>query len=253
MRFKDKVILVTGSTRGIGLATALRFAQEGGILIVHGPEENTEMDKAYAQVQALSPQSIKMPCELSDSQSIREAFKGIDSHFNRLDVLVNNAAQQSEFPFLKIPEEEWDRILAVDLKAPFLWGQMAANRMVEQGGGKIINIGSVHEFQTKRNYASYSAAKGGLLMLTKSMALELAPYNMQVNHVTPGAVATGLTDEARRRRLLSAVPSGRVGQPSDIAAMVCYVASEEANYITGTSFVVDGGLTLGICASRPDL
>ena len=253
MRFKEKVILVTGSTRGIGLATALRFAQEGGILIVHGPEENTEMDKAYAQVQALSPKSIKVACELSDSPSIREAFKRIDSHFKRLDVLVNNAAQQSEFPFLEIPEEEWDRILAVDLKAPFLWGQMAAHRMVEQGGGKIVNIGSVHEFQTRRNHASYSAAKGGLLMLTKSMALELAPYNIQVNHVTPGAVATGLTDETRQRQFLSAVPTGRVGKPSEIAAMVCYVASEEANYITGTSLVVDGGLTLGICASRPDL
>ncbi len=90
-------------------------------------------------------------------------------------------------------------------------------------------------------------------MLTKSMALELAPYNIQVNHVTPGAVATGLTDEARRRQFLSAVPTGRVGQPSEIADVVCFVASEEANYITGTSIVVDGGLTLGICASRPDL
>ncbi len=253
MRFKEKVILVTGSTRGIGLATALRFAREGGILIVHGPEENTEMYRAYDQVRAISPKSINVPCELSDSQAIRLAFERIASHFDRLDVLVNNAAQQSEFPFLEIPEEEWDRILAVNLKAPFLWGQMAAKRMVKQGGGKIINIGSVHEFQTKRNYASYSVAKGGLLMLTKNMALELAPYNIQVNHVTPGAIATGLTDEARQRGFASAVPAGRVGQAADIAAMVCYVASEEANYVTGASFVVDGGLTLGFCASRPDL
>ena len=143
--------------------------------------------------------------------------------------------------------------MAVNLKAPFLSSQLAARMMVAQGGGKIINIGSVHEFQAKRHFAHYSASKGALLMLTRSMALELAEHGIQVNHVTPGAIATDLTDAARQEQFLTAVPAGRVGQPPEIAAMVCFLASAEADYITGSSFVVDGGLTLGFCASRPDL
>ena len=253
MRFKNKIILVTGSSRGIGLATALRFAEEGGTLIVHGPEDSDELKGAYRQVVEKSPQSIKIACELSDSNAIRKMFQDIEKHFTKLDVLVNNAATQNGAPFLNLPEEDWDRVLAVNLKAPFLCGQLAAKMMIKHGGGKIINVGSVHEFQTKRNFAHYSTAKGGLLMLTKNMALELAAYNIQVNQVAPGAIATGLTDPERQRQFLTAVPAGRVGQPPEIAAMICYLASKEADYITGSSFTVDGGLTLGFCASRPDL
>ncbi len=252
-RFKDKIILVTGSGRGIGKATALRFAKEGGILIVHDAAETSELKEAYKEVSAISPSSIKLICELADSDAIRDMFTKIEAHFHRLDVLVNNAATQNSFPFLELPEADWDRIMAVNLKAPFLCGQLAAHMMVKQGGGKIINIGSVHEFQTKRNYAHYSSAKGGLVMLTKNMALELAEYNIQVNQVSAGAIATGLTDPERQKQFLTAVPAGKVGQPNDIAATVCFLASADADYITGTCHTVDGGLTLGFCASRPDL
>lgn len=251
--FKDKVILVTGSGRGIGKATALRFAREGGVLIVHDAAETTELKEAYKEISAISPSSIQLSCELADSDAIRLLFKKIGAHFHRLDVLVNNAATQNSFPFLELPEADWDRIMAVNLKAPFICGQLAAHIMVKQGGGKIINIGSVHEFQTKRNYAHYSSAKGGLVMLTKNMALELAEYNVQVNQVSAGAIATGLTDPERQKQFLTAVPAGKVGQPNDIAATVCFLASDDADYITGTCHTVDGGLTLGFCASRPDL
>lgn len=253
MRFKDKVILVTGSTRGIGLATALKFAEEGGILIGHGPDESDELTNAFKQVSDINSDSIKLGCELSDSHAIREMFGKIESHFGQLDVLVNNAVSQNSIPFLEITEEDWEHVFSVNLKAPFLCSQLAAKMMMKQSRGKIINIGSVHEFQTKRNYAHYSASKGGLLMLTKNMALELADYNIQVNQVTPGAIATALTEADRQKQFLSAIPAGKVGQPVDIASMVCYLASNEADYITGSSFVVDGGLTLGFCASRPDL
>lgn len=253
MKFKDKIILITGSSRGIGKATALQFAQQAGTVIVHGPENSEELNDAFHQVTDLSPASIKIVCELSDSNAIRKMFAKIDSHFGRLDVLVNNAAAQNSVPFLQLPEDDWDRVLAVNLKAPFLCSQLAAKMMIKQGGGKIINIGSVHEFQTKRNYAHYSTSKGGLVMLTKNMALELAEYNIQVNQVSPGAIATGLTDPERQRKFLTAVPAGRVGQPDEIAVIVCFFASRDADYITGASFTVDGGLTLGFCASRPDL
>ncbi len=253
MRFNKKVILVTGSSRGIGIATALRFAEEGGIIIVHGPEDSEELENALIKVQTHNSKSIKLTCELSDSRAIGEMFRKIDLLFGRLDILVNNAATQNERPFLELTESDWDRVFAVNLKAPFLCGQSAAKLMLKQGQGKIINIGSVHEIQARRKYTHYSSSKGGLLMLTKSMALELAEYNIQVNQVTPGTIATGLTDPSRQKLFLTSVPAGRAGQPLEIASMVCFLASNEADYITGASFTVDGGLTLGFCASRPDL
>ena len=253
LRFKDKIILVTGSRRGIGKATALWFAKEGGTLIVHDAEETDELDETFTEVTGYSPSSIKITCELSDSDAIRSMFQKIEDHFHRLDILVNNAATQNSYAFLDLPESEWDRIIAVNLKAPFLCSQLAARMMVKQGAGKVVNIGSVHEFQTKRNFTHYSTSKGGLVMLTKNMALELAKHNIQVNQVSAGAIATSLTDPDRQKQFLTAVPAGKVGLPEDIAAMVCFLASKDADYITGTSHTVDGGLTLGFCASRPDL
>lgn len=253
MKFKDKIVLITGSSSGIGKETAFRFATEGAVVIVHGPEDNDELAESYKRVVETSPKSIKLACELSDSNAIRKMFGEINTQFGRIDVLVNNAATQNSTPFLEMEEENWDHIFAVNLKAPFLCSQLAAKMMLKHGGGKIVNIGSVHEYQTKRNYIHYSSSKGGLVMLTKNLALELAEHNIQVNQVAPGAIATGLTDPDRQKQFLTAVPANRVGYPPEIASMVCYLASEEAGYVTGVSFTVDGGLTLGFCASRPDL
>lgn len=252
-RFKDKVVLVTGSSSGIGLTTAKQFAREGATLIVHGPQDDSDLMDAFSEINNKSPGSIKIACELSDSNAIRVMFKKIKSEFTRLDIVVNNAAAQNSCPFMELSEEEWDYVQSVNLKAPFLCGQLAAEMMIKRGGGKIINVGSVHEYQTKRNYTHYSTSKGGLVMLTKNMALELAEHNIQVNQVAPGAIATRLTDTSRQQQFLTAVPSGRVGTTDEIASMILYLASHEADYITGQSFTVDGGLTLGFCASRPDL
>lgn len=253
MEFKDKIVLVTGSSSGIGKETVYQFAKKGATVIVHGPKDNEELNESFERVLEVSPASIKIDCELSNSDEIREMFREIKIQFNRIDVLVNNAATQNSTPFLEMEEDNWDRIFAVNLKAPFLCSQLAARMMIPQGGGKIINIGSVHEYQTKRNYIHYSTSKGGLVMLTKNLALELAEHNIQVNQVAPGAIATALTDPDRQKQFLTAVPAGRVGYPPEIASMVCYLASEHAGYVTGVSYTVDGGLTLGFCASRPDL
>lgn len=253
MKFNDKVVLVTGSSRGIGKETAYKFACEGAIVIVHGPEMNDELAESHKDVADRSPKSMKVACELSDSGAIRSMFEDIADRFDRLDVLVNNAAAQNSTPFLEMEEDNWDKVMAVNLKAPFLCSQLAAKLMIQKKGGKIINVGSVHEYQTKRNYTHYSTSKGGLVMLTKNLALELAEHNIQVNQVAPGAIATALTDSSRQQQFLTAIPSGRVGKAQEIASMVCYLASDEADYITGISFTVDGGLTLGFCASRPDL
>ena len=252
-RFENKVILVTGSSSGIGRTTAKRFAEEGGTLIVHGPEDSSDLLDAFPEIKEISPGSLKVACELSDSNSIRQMFELIQSEFTRVDIVVNNAAAQNSISFLELTEEDWDYVMAVNLKAPFIICQLAAQMMKDQGGGKIVNIGSVHEYQAKRHFIHYSTAKGGLVMLTKNMALELADYNIQVNQVAPGAIVTRLTDEKRQKQFLTAVPAQRVGTTDEIASMVLFLASSEADYITGVSMTVDGGLTLGFCASRPDL
>lgn len=250
MNNKEKVAMVTGSSRGIGKAIALDMAASGWRIIVHGSKESDALRASLGAVQNLSPSSTMAVADLSDSDAIRKMF----SRVNRLDVLVNNAATQNPSPFLDLKEEDWDRVLAVNLKAPFLCSQLAARLMrQDKSGGKIVNISSVHALDAKRNYAHYSSSKGGLETLTKGMAMELVPFNIQVNSIIVGAIATEMTPAERQSKLLSAIPANRIGEPGEIARLVTFLCSERCNYMTGASITVDGGLTLGFCASRPDL
>ena len=253
MRLKSKVALVTGSSRGIGKAIALGLASEGASVVVHGPLDSKELNSSFEQVKALSPHSIKIEAELSDSKAISGIFETIKNTYGRLDILVNNAATQKPGHFLDMTEEDWDHVLAVNLKAPFLCGQHAGRIMRDNGAGKIINISSVHAFDVRRNYAHYSCSKGGLETLTRSMALELAEYNIQVNSLVLGAIATDLTPPDRSAKLISAIPAKRVGESSEIAHLVVFLSSDGCDFMTGASITVDGGTTLGFCASRPDL
>ena len=253
MKLKNKVALVTGSSRGIGKAIALDLANEGAHVIVHGPMESKELNSSFEQVKAINTRSIKIAAELSDSSAIAEMFETIKATFGRLDILVNNAATQNPSPFLEMKEEDWDHVLTVNLKAPFLCGQHAGRIMRENSSGKIINISSVHAYDVRRNYAHYSSSKGGLETLTKSMALELAEHNIQVNSVVVGAIATDLTPADRCENLITSIPARRVGKETEIAHIVTFLSSDRCDYLTGTNITVDGGLTLGFCASRPDL
>jgi len=253
MKLKNKVALVTGSSRGIGKAIALELAVEGASVIVHGPLESKELTLSLEQVSTINPRSIKISAELSDSNAIAGMFKTIQTTFGRLDILVNNAATQKPGPFLDMKEENWDHVLAVNLKAPFLCGQHAGRIMREIGYGKIINISSVHAHDPRRNYVHYSCSKGGLETLTRSMALELAEYNIQVNSLVLGGIATDLTPTDRVEKVITAIPAERVGDKKEIARLVAFLSSDACDYMTGTSITVDGGLTLGFCASRPDL
>jgi NAD(P)-dependent dehydrogenase (short-subunit alcohol dehydrogenase family) len=253
MKLKNKVALVTGSSRGIGKAIAVNLANEGVHVIVHGPQESEELDSSFEQVKALNPRSIKIAAELSDSYAIAGIFETVKTTFGRLNILVNNAATQNPSQFLELEEKDWDHVLAVNLKAPFLCGQHAGRMMRENGSGKIINISSVHAYDVRRNYAHYSSSKGGLETLTRCMALELAEYNIQVNSLVVGAIATDLTPANRSEKLLTAIPAGRIGMDKEIAHLVKFLGSDACDYLTGTSITVDGGLTLGFCASRPDL
>jgi NAD(P)-dependent dehydrogenase (short-subunit alcohol dehydrogenase family) len=230
------------------------MARQGWIVVVHGSSDSAMLRGTFDEVKKLSPDSICVLAELTESGAIRTMFDAIRNSFGRLNALVNNAATQNPSPITELREADWDRILAVNLKAPFLCAQQAAPLMQASGGGKIVNISSVHAIDPKRNFAHYSSSKGGLETLNKSMALELAKHNIQANSIVVGAIGTEMTPPERQAILIPAVPAGRIGTVEEIARLVAFLCSNACDYMTGSSIVVDGGLTtLGFCASRPDL
>jgi NAD(P)-dependent dehydrogenase (short-subunit alcohol dehydrogenase family) len=248
-----RVTLITGSSRGIGKAMAIAFAEHGDQVIVHGTREHENLASALEAARGRNPSAVARAADLTKPSEIADMFDWIEAEFGRLDVLINNAAVQNDVPLLDMPEEDWDRVLGTNLKAPFLCTQRAGRMMRNQGGGKIINLGSVHEMAVRGGFTHYCVAKGGLLMLTKNSALELSAYNIQVNQIAAGAIATEMTDASRQDLLLSAIPSNRIGAPEEIASIAIFLASSDADYITGASLLVDGGMTLGFAATRRDL
>jgi NAD(P)-dependent dehydrogenase (short-subunit alcohol dehydrogenase family) len=253
MNEKQKVVLVTGSSRGIGRGIATEMARQGYAVVVHGSTDSPRLQSAYEEVKQLSPASICAVADLSKSAAIRAMFDVIGSTFGGIDALVNNAATQNPSPMLDLKESDWDFVVAVNLKAPFLCAQQAVPLMRPLGGGKIVNITSVHATDAKRNFAHYSSSKAGLEMLTKCMALELAQYNIQANSIIVGAIGTEMTPPERQAIVLPAVPSNKIGTAVEIARLVVFLCSHSCDYMTGASIAVDGGLTLGFCASRPEL
>lgn len=253
MNDMQQVALVTGSSRGIGRGIAVEMARHGYAVVVHGSTESSHLRSACEEIKQISPASIALVADLSDGAAIRAMFDVVRNTFGRLDALVNNAATQSAGPLLELKEADWDHVLAVNLKAPFLCAQQAAPLM-QPDGGKIINISSVHATDPKRNFAHYSSAKAGLEMLTKCMALELALRNIQANSIVVGAIGTEMTPPERQAIVVPAVPAGRIGFIEEIARLVAFLCSHSCDYMTGASIAVDGGLTtLGFCASRPEL
>ena len=254
MSLQGKRILVTGSSRGIGKATALELAKQGAAVVVHGRTMTDQLASTFRAVQAFSPGSIMATASLCSVTEIDALFARIAGDLHGLDALVNNAATQKPSAVIDMAVEDWDEVLTVNLRAPFLCAQRAARLMRDSGkGGTIVNISSVHAFDPRRNYAHYSSAKGGLQQLTRCLALELAADNITANVLVVGAIATELTPPERRAAISSAIPAGRVGDVDEVAKAVAFLCSDDARYITGASLTIDGGLTLGFCAHRLDL
>jgi glucose 1-dehydrogenase len=254
MSLPGKRVLVTGSSRGIGKATAMELANQGATVVVHGRTMTDELASTFGSVRAVSPGSIMVAANLSCVNEIDALFARIADELGGLDALVNNAVTQKPAAVIDLSVEDWDEVLAVNLRAPFLCAQRAARLMRGSGkGGTIVNISSVHAFDPRRNYAHYSTAKGGLQQLTRCLALELAADHITANALVAGAVATELTPPERQAAISSAIPAGRVGRVDEIAKAVAFLCSDDARYITGASLTIDGGLTLGFCAHRLDL
>ena len=241
---KDKVALITGGGSGIGRATAVLFAKQGARVVVADYKEAGGME-TVSMIHANSGEAEFVRADVGKMDEVKAMVDACYTRFHRLDIVVSNAASHVMGSAIQITEEDWDRTQNVCLKATWMIAKCAVPRMLEQGGGVIVIIGSVHSIRGYAGYVAYQAAKGGLLTMTRSLAADFAP-TIRVNIILPGAVVTGLWDgvsEAERERLAAIPPLKRNGMPEDIAQAALFLASNKSSYMTGASLVVDGGLT----------
>ncbi len=247
MELEGKVALVTGAGSGIGHAIAECFGREGASVAVnyYGYEEQAE--QLAAELSKSCRKSIAVKADVSDRQQVDAMVRQTVDALGGLNVLVNNAGIESPSPFLDIPEESWDKMLAVDLKGAFLCMQVCGKEMRDRGGGVIVNISSVHEDVPFPGFAPYCVAKGGMRMLMRSASLELAQYGIRVNNIAPGAVATPINEQTmhdpeKMELLKTVVPLGRMGTPEEVASVALFLASARSSYVTGSTYYVDGGM-----------
>ncbi|MCW3147402.1 glucose 1-dehydrogenase [Stutzerimonas stutzeri] len=248
MRLQNKVALVTGSTQGIGRGIAVRLAEEGADIVINGRADDADARESAARVRALGRRACIVAADVASVEDCQRLVRESVAQLGGLDILVNNAGIQTQASFLEASAEDYERVLAVNLRGPFFLAQAFARHLRDAGhGGRIINNSSVHEELPHPNFASYCASKGGLKMLMRNLAIELAPLGITVNNVAPGAVETPINRELldapdKLAGLLQNIPAGRLGQPRDVAGAVAFLASADADYITGTTLTVDGGL-----------
>ncbi len=244
-----KRVLITGGAGGIGRATAARFLEEGARVVVLDRD-----DRALEAARQTLPGLDGLLCaDVSDPAAVERAYADLDALWGGLDVLVNNAGISIRHPFLEITPEEWRQVLQVNLDGIFYMAQGAARRMLAQGGGVIVNMGSTNALRGYPYYADYNASKAGVVELTRSLALELAPA-IRVNAVCPGFILTPMQEAEytpeMQRAFAQKVPLRRLGRPEDVAALIAFLASDDAAFITGQAIVIDGGEIVGGLASQ---
>jgi NAD(P)-dependent dehydrogenase (short-subunit alcohol dehydrogenase family) len=250
MSLKGKVAIITGGGRGIGLACAKRLASDGARIVLADIDEEIGAT-GLAELEAQGAEAIYVPCDVGERLDVRNLVTAAIEAYGSIDILINNAGIIIAANFLDIEEDDFDRVLRVNLKGGFLVGQAVARQMVAQieaGGapGTIINMSSVNAVFAIPNQVPYSVSKGGVNQLTKVMAQALAPYGIRVNAIGPGSIMTDMlatitTDKKARHMVLSRTPLGRIGEPSEIASVAAFLASDDASYITGQVIYPDGG------------
>jgi glucose 1-dehydrogenase len=248
MRLQGKVALVTGSGQGIGRAIAVRLAREGARVVVEDREDGDKARETLAQVHAAGSDGVVIAGDIADASADRRVMSQAVAAMGRVDILVNNAGIEKRAPFVEVTEADYDAVLGVNLRGAFFVTQAFVHHVRERGdGGVVVNVSSVHEELPFPHFASYAMSKGGLKMLMRDLAIELAPLGIRVNNIAPGAVQTPINaalmaQPDKLKALLANIPLKRLGTPEDVANAAAFLASDEAAYITGTTLFVDGGL-----------
>jgi glucose 1-dehydrogenase len=249
-RLLGRKVLVTGSSKGIGRGIAVRLAQEGADVVINYNSDPKGAEEALAEVRATGRNGAAIQGNTGSADAVRRLVDASVEALGGLDVLVNNAGIESHAPFWDVTEADYDRVLNVNLKGVFFGTQAFVRHCRAAGrGGKVINISSVHEDLAFPNFAAYCASKGGLRMLARTLAVELGPLGITINNIAPGAIETPinaklLNDPAKLSALTRQIPLSRLGQPGDVAGLAAFLASSDSDYVTGSTYFVDGGLTV---------
>ncbi|RJO65514.1 MAG: 3-oxoacyl-[acyl-carrier-protein] reductase [Candidatus Omnitrophota bacterium] len=246
MRLKGKVAVVTGGARGIGKEIALLYAKEGADVAV-GDVNSAEAENTAKEIEGLGRKSLELLLDVTDYDKVEEAVNKILDKFGRIDILVNNAGITKDNLLLRMSQAEWDAVLSVNLKGTFNCTKAVSRIMLKQRSGKIINIASIIGIMGNVGQANYAASKAGIIALTKTAARELASRNINVNAVAPGFIQTDMTaklSEELKGKMLSQIPLNRLGMPEDVARLCVFLASSDADYITGQTVVLDGGMVM---------
>jgi glucose 1-dehydrogenase len=248
MKLQGKVALVTGSGQGIGQAIAECLGAAGASIIVNYRSDLSEAEETKARVEAAGSKGFIVRADMGVVSDVQNLIQQGIEYFGKLDILVNNAGIEKSGNFCDVTEADFDAVMNINLKGVFFATQTVVKHfLATQNPGKIINISSVHEELPFPNFTTYCASKGGLKMMTRNLAVELGSHGININNVAPGAIHTPINDDLlnspdKMKSLLQNIPLGRIGQPKDVASLVAFLASSDADYITGTTFFVDGGL-----------
>ena len=247
-RLKDRIAVVTGSSSGIGQGIAVRFGQEGARLVVDYIGHPEGADQTRDAIEKAGGQAVVCQADVTRMEDIHKLIDAAYQSFGGCDILVNNAGMEKKADFWEVTEADYDKVLGVNLKGPFFLTQYFVQRLLAANKpGRIINISSVHEDMAFPTFSTYCASKGGMRMLMCDLAVELGPKNITVNNIAPGAIATPMNKKLLENKkelaaLLVNIPLGRLGSVDDVAGLAAFLASDEAAYITGSTYVVDGGL-----------
>jgi len=248
MDLTGKVAIVTGSGRGIGKAIAMKLAEVGATIVINDVGDNAPVEQTVAEIIKINRQALAVMADVSSTTDVARLVEATTKTYGKVDILVNNAGIARDQLTMRMTDEDWDKVLAIDLKSVFLCTRAVLRPMLKQRSGRIISISSVVGIIGNVGQANYASAKAGIIGFTKSIAKEVASRGITVNAVAPGFIDTPMTQalpEERKQALLNSIPLGYLGTPRDIAETVAFLASEEARYITGQVITIDGGISLG--------
>ncbi|WP_010172398.1 3-oxoacyl-[acyl-carrier-protein] reductase [Bacillus coahuilensis] len=247
MELHNKVAVVTGASRGIGKSIAIKLAELGADVVVNYAGSEEKAKEVVSTIEALGKRAVSFQCDVSNSESVKEMMEFVIKEFGRIDILVNNAGITRDGLLMRMKDQDFDDVIDTNLKGVFLTTKAVTRQMMKQKSGRIINISSIVGVMGNAGQSNYVAAKAGVIGLTKSTARELSSRGITVNAIAPGFIQTDMTDQLSedvKNAMLKQIPLGRFGAPEDVANMVGFLAGEQAGYMTGQTFHIDGGMVM---------